>query len=455
MSIDVDQLIDRDNGLLSPRIYTDPEIYELELKNLFGRCWLFLGHESMIPDAGDFIQTYMGEDPILLVRQKDGSIEAFLNQCQHRGMRICRADCGSVKSFTCTYHGWVHDLGGRLIAVPHEEDGYRNELDKDSNRPTRVAQLENYKGLIFASWDPEAPSFEDYLGEMKWYLDSFVDRRAGGTEVVGGGHKWIIDCNWKFAAEQFASDMYHGEMSHASAFMSMMPPDASGAEFLAADGHQFSSPKGHGTGFFSTRSSPLTGPVVGEYEESILPETEERLGKLRAESVAGHNTIFPTFSFLNGIQTLRVWHPRGPGQIEVWAYGLVDRDAPAEVKEEVRVNVLRTFSAGGLLEQDDGENWNEIQKVLRGYKARENMFNVSMGIGHEKYDADGLPGETNYVYSEGAARGMYSRWADVVSGKSWSELEQLEQEREQQRRTRAALQPGTAGSNGQGSEEGQ
>ncbi len=94
MSIDVSKLVDYENGLLDPRIYTDPDLYEAELEHVFGRCWLFLAHESMIPSTGDFIQTYMAEDPVLVARQADGSVKAFLNQCRHRGMRICRAGPG-------------------------------------------------------------------------------------------------------------------------------------------------------------------------------------------------------------------------------------------------------------------------------------------------------------------------------------------------------------------------
>ena len=80
---------------------------------MFGRSWLFLAHDSQLPKAGSFVQTYMGEDPVMVVRQRDGSVKAFLNQCGHRGMRICRSDVGEAKTFTCTYHGWAYDLGGQ------------------------------------------------------------------------------------------------------------------------------------------------------------------------------------------------------------------------------------------------------------------------------------------------------------------------------------------------------
>ena len=118
-------IADIGSGLVNPQIYTDPDLYQLELKNVFGRSWLFLAHDSQLPKAGSFVQTYMGEDPVLVVRQRDGSVKAFLNQCRHRGMRICRADAGTNRTFTCSYHGWAYDLEGNLINVPAESIAYR------------------------------------------------------------------------------------------------------------------------------------------------------------------------------------------------------------------------------------------------------------------------------------------------------------------------------------------
>jgi 3-phenylpropionate/trans-cinnamate dioxygenase subunit alpha len=111
--IEVSELVKADEGLLHPEIYINQEVYEGELERIFSRAWLFLAHDSMIEKPGDFLQTYMAEDPVLVVRQRDGSVRAFLNQCRHRGMRICRADQGNIKAFTCTYHGWTYDISGR------------------------------------------------------------------------------------------------------------------------------------------------------------------------------------------------------------------------------------------------------------------------------------------------------------------------------------------------------
>ena len=114
----------------------------------------------------------------------------------------------------------------------------------------------------------------------------------------------------------------------------------------------------------------------------------------------------------------------------MWAWGAVPKEAPPEIKEALRINILRTFSPSGLLEQDDGENWNEIQKVLRGRVARSHPLNARMGLGHANNDLGDFPGRTNYVFGEEAARGLYRRWADLLSGKSWAELADLQATRE-------------------------
>jgi 3-phenylpropionate/trans-cinnamate dioxygenase alpha subunit len=201
MAIDVDQLVDMDQGLISRRIFGDPEVYRLELERIFARCWLMLGHESQVARSGEFFLTRMGDESVIVTRDAGGQIRAVINSCRHRGNQVCRADAGRAHSFICTYHGWTYGLDGKLVGVPGFEDRYHEELDRDRWGLVLVAQVDTYKGLIFGSFDPGAPPLREYLGDACWSLDYVLDQRAGGTELVGGVFKWIINSNWKFGAD--------------------------------------------------------------------------------------------------------------------------------------------------------------------------------------------------------------------------------------------------------------
>ena len=131
MAIDLQHLVDVEQGLVSRRIFIEPEIYAQELEQIFARCWLFLCHESQIPQPGDFFSTSMGEDPVLVVRDSQGQVHAFLNVCRHRGNRLCRADLGNAATFTCAYHGWTYGNDGQLVGVPYLREAYHGELDRE------------------------------------------------------------------------------------------------------------------------------------------------------------------------------------------------------------------------------------------------------------------------------------------------------------------------------------
>jgi phenylpropionate dioxygenase-like ring-hydroxylating dioxygenase large terminal subunit len=122
-------LVNAREGLVSPRIFVDPEIYRQEQERIFTRTWLYVAHESEIPQSGDFVTRTMGEDSVIVARGADGKIRVFLNACRHRGMPVCREDMGKTSSFVCGYHGWRFGISGELIGVPFFE-GYQGKLDK-------------------------------------------------------------------------------------------------------------------------------------------------------------------------------------------------------------------------------------------------------------------------------------------------------------------------------------
>ena len=204
-----------EKGLLCSGIFSDPEFFDLEVERLFRRAWLYVGHESEVPRPGDYVERNLLGDSFILVRGKDGKLRLLLNKCRHRGNMVCGAERGNASAFRCPYHGWVYDNTGDLAAVPVLE-AYGGNLNRAEWGLVPVPRLDQYNGLIFANLDPRAPSLDDYLGEMKWYLDMITKRSDAGLEVVGTPHRWIMNANWKYPAENFAADALHAGFVHDS-----------------------------------------------------------------------------------------------------------------------------------------------------------------------------------------------------------------------------------------------
>ena len=209
-------VIDPDTGKIDRRIFSDQAIYDEEMEKIFGRAWLMIGHESLVPQVNDFFHTYMGEDPVILTRDGQGRLHALLNMCRHRGNRVVRCDDGNARRFMCTYHGWTYANDGRLEHVPGESEAYYGALDKPSLGLIE-ARVDTYAGIVFATWAADAPSLEAYLGDARWYLDTVFNRRDCGMQALGP-MKWLEPVNWKTLVDN-CSDNYHVPTSHLSSAM--------------------------------------------------------------------------------------------------------------------------------------------------------------------------------------------------------------------------------------------
>ncbi len=422
MATDMRSLVDSSRGMVNRNIFLEPEIYQQEMEQIFARCWLYLCHDTQIAKPGDFFSTYMGEDPVVVTRDASGKINAFLNVCRHRGNRVCRADSGNASAFVCAYHGWTYGTDGKLIAVPSLKEAYYDELDTSKWGLVPVAQIDSYCGLIFATFDPTAPPLKEYLGGMAWYLDNFFGRRENGVEVIGGTNKWVVPSNWKFPAENFGGDVYHVPWTHLSAVRTGF----SGAATVRPDftGNLISPGNGHC--IIAIGPDDLTDPpvdVISQYERDIHSEVRERLGPRMDLTKPIVGTLFPNFSFNRSTsRVLRVWHPRGPEQVEIYSWAFVEKDAPPEVKEALRLTAIRGFSPSGTFDQDDMDNWQECTQTCRGVMSRQVPVNLQMGLGHEGFNEEFKAWASDYRTSESNHRAFYHRWAEVMSEDGWENL---------------------------------
>lgn len=412
--------VDVSSRTVEPVLFSSPAIYEEEQEKIFGKCWLFLGHESQIPEPGNFVTTYMGNDPVILWRGVDGTIRAFLNSCSHRGMTICREDEGKAARFTCPYHGWTFDSQGELIGRPNK-DRYGEGFDPVEWGLIEVARVGQYAGLIFGNFDPLAISLDEYLGEIKWYFDTQFRRTKDGRVIFPGVQKWVMDINWKIAAEQLSGDNYHAPITHSSAARLGLLGEASKFAKAAPFEQDFEVKTSHGHSWINL--NPSVSPFAPAekydvYETHIRDGAKALLTEKQAElTVTGAvGTVFPNFAFISflGGLGLRVMHPRGPEKTEVWLWSAADAEAPDWRKSLSRDNNIRSFTAAGLLDADDAEMWLGVQNTVRGHQRRKHRLNYQLG-GQTARRENERPGIIDQTPTEISIFGFYERWKQLMA----------------------------------------
>src|ERR1700733_7129688 len=215
MDLIVEDLIrdDRQRGSFHVRrsAMTSQEVFELEQRSIFDRCWLYLGHESEVAGPGDFLRREIAGRPLVFVRGADGEVRAFYNTCTHRGARICRQEAGNARLFQCFYHAWTFSSEGKLVGVP-DEAGFGPQYSR-SDYDLHSPKHQSYRGFHFVNFDPDAEELIDYLGGVIEYIDLVADQSEVGMHVVPGTQRYGARANWKLLVEN-TLDGYHFFPTH-------------------------------------------------------------------------------------------------------------------------------------------------------------------------------------------------------------------------------------------------
>ncbi len=418
--------LDTAKGVVDRRIFSDPDIYALELERIFARAWNFMTHDSQIPNPGDFFMTFIGEDRVIVVRDNDGKPQVVVNSCRHRGNAICRAEQGHATSFMCTYHGWTYDLKGALVGVPGFKEVYHEELDRDAWGLIKAAKVDSFKGFIFATMDSEAPNLDEYLGDVGRVCINMLALRAD-LKLFGGVQKYIIPCNWKITAEN-AFDSYHPLVTHSSAVMSEAPLEGA-SPVGARDGQWQTQTYLTMLGEYGHGLAGLVFPPEKKVKKSrkrktfkswrARPEAQEALGAaIKSET---SSQIFPNFWIFGYQVCLRI--PKGPNQTEVWWFSFQDQRLKPEKNTAILKRLEMVFGPAGLAEQDDVENWSQSTAGSQGTVSRRHPLNYAMDLGHGQIIEDGAgPPRIESRVNEHAQRWLFKSWSEWLSAESWPDL---------------------------------
>ena len=435
--------VDVKSGTVDRIIFSDQAIYEMELERIFARCWNFMCHESQIPNKGDYFLSFIGEESVICTRDKTGTLQAFINSCRHRGNAVCRAESGNARSFLCTYHGWTFGLDGKLIGVPGYKDLYHEDLKREEWGLISAGKVASYKGFVFATMDPEAPDLEEYLGDVGRVGLDMLAEKGDVMVAVDGVQKNQIGCNWKLAVDNLF-DFYHPAISHASATMSGFNKALSKLTqdelALAAKAglmggglrpeHRVMMGRyGHAIG--GPRITPEVLELRREMGDKIAdmntdryrerPEAKAALGEVGMEQ-GGHPNIFPNLWMTGHQLSLRL--PKGPNCCEIWWFSFVPQEETADRKKVLIERANHVFGPAGLLEQDDGENWDQSTRATRGPVARRYPLNFGMGVGRGKVQQrDGVSFVDTNV-NEHAQLWTYQAWSEWMDAESWASLKQ-------------------------------
>ena len=386
---DIRQAIEAGLFRCKRNIFTDPELFELEMKHIFEGNWIYMAHESQIPNKNDYFTTYMGRQPVVITRDRAGELNAFINACSHRGAMLCRHKRNNKSTFTCPFHGWTFNNSGKLLKVKDPDGaGYPDQFNKDGSHDlTKVARFENYRGFLFGSLNPDVPALSEHLGEATKIIDMIVDQSPGGMEVLRGSSTYVYDGNWKLQTENGA-DGYHVSAVHwnyAATTNRRKELDAVDDVRAMSAGNWAK----QGGGFYSFENGHLLLWTNWSNPED-RPNWERRhelaatFGQARADWMVQRSRnlcLYPNVYLMDQFSSqIRTYRPIAVDRTEVTIYCIAPKgEAPEQRTHRIR-QYEDFFNASGMATPDDLEEFRACQIGYMGAAAAWN--DLSRGAKH-------------------------------------------------------------------------
>lgn len=362
-------------------ILSDPEIFERELERLFEGGWIYLAHESQIPNPNDYLTVNAGRKPLVVTRDGSGALHVFHNACPHKGATICPKDRGNAPMHVCPYHSWSFGSDGRNRAIKGKSQGaYAPAFLDASHDLIPIAQFESYRGFIFGTLAKGCSSLADYLGDARIFIDMLVDQSPDGVETLPGLSQYTYEGNWKHQLEN-SSDSYHVTSVHPSYVRISQERMAArtgsavddvykrtqavlnGDDTDLAQAGSFIFENGHSVVW--VKGPPLPASPLYERYEQLL----EKFGPTKAKWMfyIRNVTIFPNLQLVDNFSTqLRTFRPLSPSRTEMSAWCL----GPKGESAAARIQRLRQyedfFMPSGLATPDDLDAYEACQANAGG-----------------------------------------------------------------------------------------
>ena len=388
--MNVAELIERDR--VHGSLYTDPSVYEAELERIWYRTWVFIGHESEVPEPNDYVVKTIGPQRIIMSRDRQGQVHLLLNRCSHRANLVCDAPKGNSSAFRCPYHGWTFSNTGKLLGYPFNS-GYGGVQAKRGLGLGRVARIDSIHGFVFGSLAADGPSLLEHLGPAAEAFDRLVALSpTGRIQLTAGWLRHEVKANWKMLLEN-ETDGYHPQFVHASIFS---VADSGIGDLYGEKSTALA--RDYGNGHTENDLRPefrRVGRPLGWFGTSPerLPDYAAKLeaahGPERAREIlidgAPHVMIFPNL-FIAEIQ-LFVLEPVAVDRT-IQHVTAIQLEGCPDINRRLLQQTIGSVGPAGFLLADDSEMY---ERNMRGVRALEPEWLVlRRGLHRERRDERGL-----------------------------------------------------------------